>query len=146
MAVVEKTVDLIGDAAMCDMLIAREIPDGYPTDIYDDTVKFLKMNALYGTKGLHLVHFAALTSIGGESITHCPDLVKVEVPLAGSIASSGIRDNPLLEEVDGPLVTSIGSYAFSSDYKLKKAIFPKAVVLDQGAFYGCGAVTQEIMP
>lgn len=146
MAVVEKTVDLIGDAAMCDILISREVPEGYPTDIYDDTVKYLKMNALYGTKGLHLVHLAALNSIGTESITHCPDLVKVEAPLAGSIASSGIRDNPLLEEVDAPLVTSISSYAFSSDSKLKKAVFPKAVVLDQGAFYGCGAVIQAEFP
>lgn len=146
MAVVEKTVDLIGDEALCNIFLSREIPEGLPTDIYDDTVKYLKMHSIYGISRLTSLHLEALQSIGGESIGHNPDLERVEVPVATSISSSGIRDNPKLEEVIAPLVTSIGSYAFSTDTSLKKAIFPSVTYLDQGAFYGCGGVTEAQFP
>lgn len=146
MAIVEKTVDLIGDEALCNIFLSREVPEGLPTDIYDDTVKYLKMQAIYGISGITSLHFAVITSIGSQAIEYCPDLVKVEVPLATSIGQSGIRDNPLLEEVIAPLVTSIGSYAFSGDTKLKEAVFPRVTSLDQGAFYGCGGVTKAEFP
>ena len=146
MAEVQRTVDLIGDSALCDIILSREVAEGLPTDLYDDTVKYLKMQSLYGVTGLRSLTFTKLESIGSESIERCPDLQRVEVPVATTISSSGIRDNPLLEEVIAPMVTSIGSYAFSSDYSLKSAIFPHLTYLDQGAFYGCGGVTKAEFP
>lgn len=146
MAVVEKTVDLIGDDALCDIILSREVPEGFPTDLYDDTVKNIRMQALYYISGLISITFENVTSISGECISHCPDLKKIVMPKLGAIPSSGIRDNYELEEVEFPMVTSISNYGLSSNYKLKRAVFPQLRVADVGAFYGCGAVTHAEFP
>ena len=42
MAVVEKTIDILGDETLSAFIIAREVPEGYPVDFYDEAVKTLK--------------------------------------------------------------------------------------------------------
>ena len=135
MAVVEKTVDLIGDDALCDIILSRNVPEGFPTDLYDDTVKYIKMQALYYVSGLTSVTFENVTSISQESISHCPNLKKIVMPKLGAIYTSGIRENPELEELECPLVETISNYGLSLNTKLKSAVFPKLRVADQGAFY-----------
>ena len=44
MAVVEKTVDIIGDERFTAMLLAKTIPDDCPVDLYDEVVQSF-MNA-----------------------------------------------------------------------------------------------------
>jgi len=146
MAVVEKTVDLIGDEALCNILIEREIPEGFPTDLYDDTVKSLRMQSLYSIIGLISVTLDNVTSMSGECISSCRQLKRISLPKLTAISSSGIRDNPELEELECPKVTTISNYGLANNPKLRRVVLPQVKVIDQGAFYGSGAVTQAEFP
>ena len=35
MAVVEKTIDILGDELLSAFIISRQVPEGYPVDFYD---------------------------------------------------------------------------------------------------------------
>ena len=146
MAVVEKTVDIIGDGGFCDILIERKVPEGYPTDIYDDTVQTLRNYALRGLADVTSITLTALTAFAQESISSCPNLVRIEVPNITTVAAHALRDNPLLEEVVMPNVVNIGNYAFTSCPSLKKICYPKLTTLGPGVFYACTNVEEIELP
>lgn len=146
MAVVEKTVDIIGDAGFCDILIERRVPEGYPTDIYDDTVQTLRNYALRGLADVTSITLTALTAFAQESISSCAALVRIEVPAIINVASHAMRDNPLLEETVMPNVESIGNYAFTSCPSFKRICYPKLKTLGPGVFYACTNVEQIELP
>lgn len=64
MAVVEKTVDIIGDEAFSDMILAKAVPENYPVDMYDDLATSLREYALYAMTGLQSVRFTSVTKVG----------------------------------------------------------------------------------
>ena len=82
MAVVEKTVDILGDETLSAFILARRIPEGNPVDFYDEAVKTLKNFALRGMAGMHTVNFPYVTTVGSYAFTNCPDLTKVILPRA----------------------------------------------------------------
>ena len=122
------------------------MPEGYPTDIYDDTVQSLRNYALRSLADVTSITLTALTAFAQESISSCPNLVRIEVPAITTVASHAMRDNPLLEEVVMPNVVNIGNYAFTSCPSLKKISYPKCTILGPGVFYACTNVEQIELP
>ncbi len=51
-----------------------------------------------------------------------------------------------LFEVEFPLVTTIGDYAFYNCFALTSAHFPKAITIGDNAFYNCSALTSAHFP
>ena len=91
MAVVEKTVDILGDETLSAFILARRIPEGNPVDFYDEAVKTLKNFALRGMAGMHTVNFPYVTTVGSYAFTNCPDLTKVILPAVTSISTSAFQ-------------------------------------------------------
>ena len=71
MAVVEKTIDIIGDEAFCNLIISRKVPAGLPVDIYDDAVRKLRDYALYYMGDVESLNFPNVTIIGAYALHDC---------------------------------------------------------------------------
>ena len=168
MAVVERTVDIIGDDAFCALILARSIPDGMPVDFYDDVLTKLRPHALRNMKDLESVYFPNVTTVGKYALAECPDLKRVNMPKATSVPERALFSCPSLVEAIFPAATFLGDFAISgrsirrielpnvtsaggtlqfySSISLEEVILPKLGFIPSSMFHGCSALTQLDLP
>ena len=147
MAVVEKTVDIIGDEALSALILGRNIPEGFPVDLYDDAVRKLRSYGLYGTSGMQSVNFTNVTEVAGYAFAYCPDLKKVSLPNCKSFTGSYIfRSDANLEEVELPALESVYASSFSGCSKLTSVSLPKLVNCGNGLFASMNGLVSVSVP
>ena len=168
MAVVERTVDIIGDDAFCSLILKRIVPDGMPVDFYDDMLTKLRPHALRNMTGLESVYFPNVTTVGKYAFAECPDLKRVDMPNATSVPERCLFSCSSLEEVIFPAATFIGDFAvtgrsirrielpnvntaggtlqFYCCTALEEVILPKLGYIPSSMFHGCSALTQLDLP
>ena len=107
-----------------------------------------------------------LTAIAGYSFCSCKELQEVSLPLVTELPMAAFQNclkltafdfsnivkinadvfiSTGLTEVNGPLVTSIGSNAFASCSSLTSAKLPKATFIGSSAFYNCSRLSSLIV-
>lgn len=147
MAVVEKTIDILGDETFSAFIISREIPEGYPVDIYDEAVKTLKNYALRGLSGVQSYNFPLVTTVGAWALAACRDLVNVTLPQCTSFTGNGgLRENTKLENVELPLLRTVSEYAFTNCQKLRTISLPSLTSCSTGMFFGCTVLDAVSLP
>lgn len=147
MAVVEKTIDILGDETLSAFIISRNVPEGNPVDFYDEVVKSLKGYALRGLRGVQSINLPFVTSLATHAIMGCPDLVSVSLPLCTTITgNNALRENPNLENVELPLLKTVSDYCFDDDNKLQTINLPSLTSCSTGLFFGCRRLESAIMP
>lgn len=147
MAVVEKTIDILGDETFSAFIISREIPEGYPVDVYDEAVTSLKSYALRGMKGMQSINLPNVTTVGSNALVNCPDLVSVSLTACTSFTSSNaIRECPKLETLDLPLLKTVADYSFLGCTKLRSISLPSLQSCSTGIFFGCTLLESVSMP
>ncbi len=150
MAVVEKTIDIIGDDAFCDMLITRTIPEGAPADIYDDAVKSLRSYALRGIVELQSVHMPNVTRCGASALYNCRGLKTVEMENCTQIDERAFQDTPILESFTMPKLKTMGSYSLSGSGTGTAALtalnFPELLTMGDLAVYNRPGLVSFIAP
>ena len=147
MAVVEKTIDILGDETFSAFIISREIPEGNPVDVYDEVVKSLKGYALRGMKGMQSINLPNVTTIGTHALANCPDLVTVSLPVCTKFPNAGaIRECVKLENIDLPLLQTAAEYAFLGASKLRSISLPGLLSCGTGIFFGCTILETVILP
>lgn len=90
MAVVEKTIDILGDDAFCERIIARRLLTGDPVDIYDEVVQSLRNYAFYrmaGVQSLKLTKLKTVNTYACANITSLTVLLCVLIFLISYIQS-----------------------------------------------------------
>ena len=133
MAVVEKTVDLIGDERFTALLLEKTIPDDCPVDLYDEVVQQIRNYAMYRMGKLQSALFPHVTAVGNYAFYYCDTLKKAAMPLCRTVGKRAFQLCPQLEEIEMPLVMYLNSYCFSGCTALTKAIFSGATIM-----YGSG--------
>lgn len=168
MAVVERTVDIIGDDAFCSLILKRIVPDGMPVDFYDDVLTKLRPHALRNMSGLESVYFPNVTTVGKYAFAECPDLKKVEMPQATSVPERCMFSCSSLVEVIFPAATFIGEFCitgrsikrielpnvntaggtlqFYNSTALEEVILPKLGYIPPNMLSGCTALKQLDLP
>lgn len=147
MAVVEKTIDILGDETLSAFIISRQVPEGYPVDFYDEAVKTLKSYALRGMRGVQSINLPFVTTIGGLAIMGCPDVVSVSLPLCTTFSGTGgMRECPNLANVDLPLLKSVSEYAFLGCTSLVSISLPSLTSCGTGLFFGCTSLVNAVLP
>ena len=142
----EKTIDIIGDEAFCDILISRTIPEGMPVDFYDEAVKKLRVRAITCIDRLESVRFPNVTDVRTYGISENPALKRISLPACRTLGSNSLRGNPVLEEVDAPLVTSSGEFFLEGSRVLTSVSFPNMTTTGSGALYSCYALAEVNLP
>ena len=138
MAVVEKTVDIIGDERFTAMLLAKDIPDDCPVDLYDEIVKQVRNYAMYKMGKLQSFVFPNVTIVGNYAFYECTTLKHVEMPLCTSLGERVFQGCTQLEEIEMPLVTYLNSCSFQGCSALTRAIFSGATIMyGSGFLSGC---------
>lgn len=129
MAVVEQTVDLIGDEALCDMLLTKVIPNGFPVDLNDEISKKVRRYAFFQMEQLQSVRLVNVTSIDEGAFRSCTSLKSVEIEKCTQIGQYAFTNCGALESVHFPNVVNCSTSVFSLDGSvedhLKTAIFEK---------------------
>lgn len=147
MAVVEKTIDILGDETLSAFIISRQVPEGNPVDFYDEVVKTLKGYALRGMKGVQSINLPNVTTIGGLALSGCSDLVSVSLPLCTTFSGTGaMRECAKLENVDLPLLKTVSDYAFTYCTKLRSISLPSLTSCSTGLFFGCSLLESASLP
>ena len=147
MAVVEKTIDILGDETLSAFIISREIPEGYPVDVYDEAVTSLKSYALRGMKGMQSINLPNVTTLGSHALAYCSDLTSVFLPLCTTIPNTGaIRECPNLDNVELPLLKSASEYAFLGPNKLRSISLPSLTSCSTGIFFSCSLLESVSLP
>ena len=113
MAVVEKTIDIIGDSAFCAMILSRKILAGQPVDIYDEAVKIMRTYALRGMAGLESIHMPNVTKCSSYSFYGCSSLKSVVMENCTRIEERSFQDCHALETLTFPKLTFIGNCALA---------------------------------
>lgn len=147
MAVVEKTIDIIGDEQFSALIMAKDIPEGMPTDFYDIAIKTLRKFALRYMNGLETVNFPNVETTGGYAFAGCPALKKATMESLKTVGSYDFSNCVALKEVDFPLVTSIGEHAFNGT-GLERIEFPlvTSVQYSPYLFYNCKSLVEVVLP
>lgn len=147
MAVVEKTIDILGDETLSAFIISRQVPEGNPVDFYDEVVKSLKGYALRGIAGVQSINLPNVTTLGSHALMGCPDLVSVSLPLCTTIPNSGaMRECPNLENIDLPLLKSAHDYAFLGPNKIRSISLPSLTSCGTGIFFSCSLLESVSLP
>ena len=146
MAVVERTIDILGDETFTAVILGKRMPAGYPVDIYDDDVTVLKTYALGYCAGIETVNFPNVEKVGTHAFLGCPDLKRVYFPAATTVNNGALRDCPKMEEINLPLAATVGDYAFLGDTSLKTITLPSVTSVSTGIFFSCNALEEAIMP
>ena len=147
MAVVEKTIDILGDGLLSAFIISRQVPEGYPVDFYDEVVKTIKNYALRGMSGVQSYNFPFVTTVGGWGLAGCPDLVSVTLPQCTTFTGNGgLRECTKLENVDLPLLKTVSEYAFTNCQKLRSINLPSLTSCSTGLFFGCNILETANLP
>jgi hypothetical protein len=138
MAVVEKTVDIIGDERFTAMLLAKTIPDDCPVDLYDEVVQSVRNYAMYKMGKLQSAIFPRVTAVGNYAFYECTTLKRAEMPLCKTLGERAFQGCKLLEEIEMPLVMYLNSSCFAGCTALTKAIFSGVTIMyGSGVFSGC---------
>lgn len=146
MAVVERTVDIIGDDAFCSLILKRTVSDGMPVDFYDDVLTKLRPHALRNMSGLESVYFPNVTTVGRYAFAECPDLKKVDMPQATSVPERCLFNCPLLVEVKFPVATFIGEFGISGR-SIKRIELPNVTTAGGSlTFYNSTALEEVLLP
>jgi len=147
MAVVEKTIDILGDETLSAFIISRQVPEGYPVDFYDEVVKSLKGYALRGLKGIQSINLPFVTTLGTHALYGMSDLVSVSLPLCTTVTgNNALRENTKLENVDLPLLKSVSEYTFLGCTKLRTISLPSLTSCSTGLFFGCTLLESASLP
>ena len=147
MAVVEKTIDILGDELLSAFIISRQIPEGYPVDFYDEAVKSLKGYALRGMKGMQSINLPNVTTVGSNAFIQCTDLVSLSLASCTSFTSSNaVRECTNLENVDLPLLKTVADYSFLDCKKLRSISLPSLQSCSTGLFFGCTLLETVSLP
>ena len=147
MAVVEKTIDILGDELLSAFIISRQVPEGYPVDFYDEVVRSLKGYALRGLRGIQSINLPNVTTLGTHALFGMSDLVSVSLPLCTTITgNNALRENTKLENVDLPLLKSTGEYALLGCTKLRTVSLPSLTSCSTGLFFGCTLLESVSLP
>ena len=168
MAVLEKTIDILGDDSFSSALIARTMADGQPVDLYDEAIHHLRRFALYNMQKIESVNFPNVTYCSGHSLQNCSSLKKVTMEKCKTLSTEDLRNCPNLTEINIPLLSSVGEYCFAgtgietanfpyltSMYSygtfsyctsLKTVILPKLTICGTNSFYHCTSLEQLDLP
>ena len=146
MAVVERTVDIIGDDAFCSLIIKRTVPDGMPVDFYDDMLTKLRQHALRNMSGLESVNFPNVTTVEKYAFAECPDLKRVNMPKATSVPERVLFSCPSLLEAKFPQATFVGDFAITGK-SIKRIELPNVTSAGGSlTFYNCTSLEEVILP
>lgn len=148
MAVVEKTIDIIGDAAFCGLILSRKIPEGLPVDIYDEAVQILRSYALRGMSGLQSLHLPNVTKCNSYSLTGCSDLRSITMENCTRLEERALQDCHALETLTMPKLTSIGNCALAggTSTTLTELNLPELLTLADLAIYSRPGLATFIAP
>ena len=172
MAVVERTVDIIGDDALCDIILTKTIPDNCPVDIYDDITTSFRGTALQNMKRVQSIRFTKLKRVGNSVMEGCSTLKTLDLEACTTFGSTCFSMCSALEEVNLPLLTtadanvfrvnsgmenhltrielpelrSVPSYMVANRSALQTVIIPKAYALQLYAFQNNTGITQLDLP
>lgn len=146
MAEPQNTIDLIGDDAFTDMILARSVPSGGPTDWYDEVVRSLRPYALYGMQGVEIINFPNVTKLEGCCFTNAKGLKRVELANCTTMAGSNFQECTSLEEVVAPKLSSIGLYEFGWSRNIHTVDFPYLLSTGDGTWYGATELTSCNLP
>ena len=148
MAVVEKTIDIIGDAAFCNMILSRKIPEGLPVDIYDEAVRILRNYALRGMSGLQSLHMPNVTTCNYYSLHDCASLKTVIMENCTRVEERAFQGCYGLETVTMPKLTFIGTCGFagSGTSQLTELEFPELLTLSELGLYTLPRLTRFVAP
>lgn len=146
MAVMEKTIDILGDDAFSEALLARTMLDGQPVDLYDDVITKLRAYALYYMKKVESVNFPNVRSVGKYAFLGCSSLKKVTLEKCTNFDQEAMKGCGQVTEINAPLITSVGAYCFSGT-QIEKADFPLLLALSgNGVFANCDKLKTVILP
>lgn len=173
MAVVEQTVDIIGDDALCDVILSKSVPEGYPVDLYDESATFLRDYALMYMDGLQSVRFTNVKEVGTSALHTCSSLMSIDMEKCTRIGNYAFQNCKELVNVNMPALESASPNAFSMPYNneednlktinlpslrsvpdtffgyrrtLENVIVPKAYALVSNAFCGCSGIHKLDFP
>ena len=121
------TVDLIGDEALIDSIIERNI-----TEFMDNRLTRLSSYAFDGCKKLTLVDCPEVTDAATASMRNCNALTSVNFPSLVTIGNYALMSCGLTT-VDFPKLTSMGNYVFIwTGSKLKAVILRSPTMCSLG--------------
>ena len=173
MAVVEKTIDIIGDEAFSNLIVSKTIPEGVPVDFYDDVVASFRSFALYRHTQIQSLNFPKVTSCATSAMQGCTSLKRVEMAECKSMTERVLQDCPALEylylpklqttgicflsvngdngtfpltELNFPELTTLGELALNGRASLTSLIFPKLKYVYNYGFSGCMKMKQIDLP
>ena len=148
MAVVEKTIDLIGDDAFCALILSRKIPEGLPVDIYDEAVQILRSYALRGMSGLQSLHLPNVTKCNSYSLYGCSDLRSITMENCTRLEERALQDCHALETLTLPKLTYIGNCALAggTSTNLTELNLPELLNLADLAIYSRPGLATFIAP
>lgn len=169
MAVVERTIDILGDEAFSAWVLSKTHQEGWPVDIYDDVVPSIAQYAMYKLGGVQSIRFTRVTRCYSYSVASCTALVSLDLPLCTTIDDNVFRGCSHLTTVNLPELQSAGQYcfldcvaleeinlpklksAFSSGLfqqctGLRTVILPKLETMGNAMFYGCSSLEQIDLP
>lgn len=147
MAVVEKTIDILGDEAFSAWLLSKNHQEGWPVDIYDEVVPSLCQYAMYKLGGVQSVKFTRVTQCNAYSMANCNDLVSVDLPACTSFADNVLRSCSHLTTLILPELQSVGQYCFTYCVALEEINLPKLTsAASAGVFQECTSLRTVILP
>lgn len=124
------TVDTVGDVALADSIITKNI-----TEFRDNVVTKLGRGAFYQCDSLTNVDLPAVTRVGYLALGDCDALVDVNLPLATEIASNAFDKCLALTRIVLPSATTLGSQAFRMCDVLSTVELGSNTIVGEYAFY-----------
>lgn len=151
MAVVEKTIDIIGDEAFSNLIVSKTIPNGLPVDLYDDTVASFRSYALYRHTQIQSLDFPKVTSCATSAMQGCSSLKRVEMENCTSMSERALQDCPALESLYLPKLRGTGLCFLSVNgddgtFPLTELNLPELSMLGELALNGRTSLTSIIVP
>lgn len=147
MAVVEKTIDIIGDEQFSALIIEKDVPEGKPTDFYDIAIKTLRKFALRYMNGVETVNFPNVETTGGYAFFGCPSLKKATLESLKTVSSHDFSECSALKEVELPSVTTLGEHSFNgAGLERIELPFITNVQYSPYVFYNCKFLEEVILP
>ena len=151
MAVVEKTIDIIGDEAFSNLIVSKTIPEGLPVDFYDDVVASFRSFALYRHTQIQSLNFPKVTSCATSAMQWCTSLKRVEMPECKSMTERVLQDCPALEYLYLPKLQTTGLCFLSVNgdngtFPLTEINLPELITLGELAFNGRTSISSIVLP
>ena len=133
------TIEKLGDEETFRQIVERSI-----TSFISDELTTLDIYSFYGCKELQEVSLPLVTELPISVFKKCSKLTAFNFSNVVKINQEAFAYSGLTE-VNGPLVTSLGYYAFSYCSNLSNAKLPKVTSIDSYAFYQCSRLSSLIV-